>query len=122
MNQSTLTIEQVTSHFQKWRNTRARRTRIPEPLWTEATSLHPSYPIANIVKALRLCRSDFEKRLEHSGEVTTTEFVSISLDQTAITSSVGATVELERGDGSRLRIQQVNDNALLSVIDHYLRG
>jgi len=119
MSCQALTIEQVTSHFAEWRNTRTKRTRIPEPLWTEAASLFPTYPTAIIVKALRLCRSDFEKRLEQHKEVST-EFVRVSVDQPTIASFT--TIELEKGDGSRLRIQQVSDGALLSVIDHYLRS
>ena len=126
-----LTLAKVNAHFCKWRKTRIKRTRIPEQLWNEATSLYPGYPIASIVKTLRLSRSDFTQKLEQSANQSKTEdqndFVRIEFERERIDMQPEhdntVIVELEKGDGSRLRIHQsMGDQALRSIINCYLRG
>ncbi|MBC8555544.1 MAG: hypothetical protein H8D23_38510 [Candidatus Brocadiales bacterium] len=126
-----LTLDQVDIHFSAWRKKRKKRTRIPEQLWNEATSLYPVYPIANIVKRLRLCRTDFTQKLPQSANQITPEeqndFVQVDFAKDSIDMQPAyenkLIVELEKGDGSRLRIQQsIGEQTLRSIINCYLRG
>ena len=123
------TLHEVTSHFEAWRATRTGRTRIPAHLWQEAIDLYPSHPIAEISRTLRLGYTDFKKKLSlpHQ-DLAPADFIRI--DQTPGKMNIpsfqpenddqATTIELEKGDGSRLRIQrELNTQALLSIIHGY---
>lgn len=128
---NSLTLSEVISHFDAWRTTRIGKSRIPAHLWQEAIDLYPTYTVSEITKPLRLGHSDFKKKISHSHqELTSTEFVRI--DQIPDKTDIQAphqldnnvhrtTIELEKGDGSRIRIQrELNDQALLFIINAYL--
>jgi hypothetical protein len=131
MEQSTsLTLNKVTSHFKAWRAKRVGKSRIPAHLWQEATDLYPSYTISEITKTLRLGASDFKKKISQSNHnLAQAEFIRI--DQTPTIMDITAThqqendnqtttIELEKGDGSRIRIQrELNNQALLSIVTSY---
>ena len=123
-------INEVSSHFEAWRATRTGKARIPAHLWQEAIDLYPLHPIAEIAKSLRLSYTDFKKKLSQTNQsVTPTEFIRIDQTPGKIDHPIfhpsendcqATTIELEKGDGSRLRIQrELNDQALLSIIHGY---
>ena len=118
------------SHFVAWRFTRTGKSRIPAYLWQEAIDLYPSYTVSEITKPLKLGHSDFKKKISQPHqELASTDFIRI--DQTPEKTNIHtphqpdndvhrATIELEKGDGSRIRIQRkLNDQALLSIINGY---
>ena len=128
---NSLTLSEVLSHFDAWRTTRIGKSRIPAHLWQEAIDLYPTYTVSEITKPLRLGHSDFKKKISRPHqELASTEFIRIDQmpDKTNIQAShqpdndaYRATIELEKGDGSRIRIQrELNDQALLSIINGYL--
>lgn len=128
---NSLTLSEVIAHFDAWRTTRIGKSRIPAHLWQEAIDLYPTYTVSEITKPLRLGHSDFKKKISQSyQELAPTEFIKIDQmpDKTDIQASHQpdndahrATIELEKGDGSRIRIQhELNDQALLSIINGYL--
>ena len=123
-------LNEVISHFESWRATRIGKSRIPAHLWQEAIDLYPSYTVSEITKPLRLGHSDFKKKISQIEQnLTPTDFVRI--DQSPAKTDVSTshqlpkdiqttTIELEKGDGSRIRIQrELNDQALISIIKSY---
>ena len=127
---NSLTLSEVISHFEAWRLTRIGKSRIPAHLWQEAIDLYPSYTVSEITKPLRLGHSDFKKKISQPHqELAPTDFIRIdqTSDKTDIQAShqpnkadQRATIELEKGDGSRLRIQrELNAQELLFIINGY---
>jgi hypothetical protein len=128
---NSLTLNEVISHFEEWRLTRIGKSRIPAHLWQEAIDLYPTYTVSEITKPLRLGHSDFKKKISQPDQkLAPTDFIRI--DQTTDKPEVQAfhqlndadqraTIELEKSDGSQLRIQrELNDQALLFIINGYL--
>ena len=124
------TLSEVISHFEAWRATRVGKSRIPAHLWQEAIDLYPSYTVSEITKPLRLGHSDFKKKISQIEQnLTPTDFIRIdqSPAKTDISTShqlpkdnQATTIELEKGDGSRIRIQrELNDQVLISIIKSY---
>ena len=124
---SSSTLSEVIAHFEAWRATRVGKSRIPVHLWQEAIDLYPSYSISEITKPLRLGHSDFKKKvsqIEQHLTPTPTDFIRIDHSPTSTAHQLinehQTTIELEKGDGSRIRIQrELNDQALLSIINGY---
>ncbi|MDX2505667.1 MAG: hypothetical protein QNL62_14500 [Gammaproteobacteria bacterium] len=122
-------LNEVISHFEAWRTTRVGKSRIPANLWQEAIALYPAYSISEIIKPLRLGHSDFKKKVSQiEKNLAPTDFIRI--DQSPIRTDASTshqlindhqtTIELEKGDGSRIRIQrELNDQALISIIKGY---
>jgi hypothetical protein len=57
------TLEEVHNQFETWRQTRQKRTPIPEGLWEAAAGLSKNYTILQISKALRLNYTDLKHRV-----------------------------------------------------------
>ena len=127
---NSLTLNEVISHFEAWRATRVGKSRIPVHLSQEAIDLYPSYTVSEITKPLRLGHSDFKKKVSQIEQnLKPTDFIRIDQSTTRTDISTShhllkdnqtTTIELEKGDGSRIRIQrELNDQALLSIINGY---
>ena len=123
-------LNEVISHFEVWRATRVGKSRIPAHLWQKAIDLYPSYTVSEITKSLRLGHSDFKKKISQIEQnLTPADFIRI--DQSPAKTDVSTshqlpkdnqatTIELEKGDGSRIRIQrELNEQALISIIKGY---
>ncbi len=130
LSNNSLTLNEVISHFEAWRLTRIGKSRIPAHLWQEAIDLYPIHTVSEITKPLRLGHSDFKKKISQAHqELAPTDFIRIDQtpDKTDIQAShqpnkadQRATIELEKGDGSRLRIQrELNAQELLFIINGY---
>ena len=48
------TLEEIKQQFEHWRETRPKRSPIPNHLWTSAVQLAQEHSICKIAKALRL--------------------------------------------------------------------
>ena len=130
LSNNSLSLSEVISHFETWRLTRIGKSRIPVHLWQEAINLYPTYTVSEITKPLRLGHSDFKKKISQPHQkLTPTDFIRIDRmpDKIDIQAShqpnkaaQRATIELEKGDGSRLRIQkELNVQELLFIIKGY---
>lgn len=64
--QQPITITDVRERFEQWRQTRKKRTAIPEDLWTAAIALSEWHSAYKISKALRLNYTELRKRIEQS--------------------------------------------------------
>lgn len=49
-----LTLSDVKQHFDHWRTTRIKQSKIPDSLWNEVKTLIGRYPISQITTALRV--------------------------------------------------------------------
>ena len=127
---NSLSLSEVISHFEAWRLTRIGKSRIPVHLWQEAINLYPTYTVSEITKPLRLGHSDFKKKISQPQQkLAPTDFIRIdqTTDKTEVQTShqpsradQRASIELEKGDGSRLRIQkELNVQELLFIIKGY---
>ncbi len=55
MEQNSITLDEVKSHFERWRATRSKlRERIPQHLWDEVKAILDRYPLAEVTKSLRI--------------------------------------------------------------------
>jgi hypothetical protein len=130
--ESSLTLPEVTEHFQQWRNMKQPGERIPDHLWREAISLVGTYGVTQITRALHLSSTDFNKRrrLIEAGQrqpdaAGETEFVEINpqrTDQTLEPTDAAGWLELERPDGLRLRIQPTQGADLLALVERFMGG
>lgn len=64
--QQVTTITDVREQFEQWRQTRKKRSAIPDELWTAAIGLSASHSVNKISKALRLNYTELRKRIEQS--------------------------------------------------------
>jgi hypothetical protein len=55
MEHSSITLDEVKTHFEHWRATRTKlRERIPQYLWDEVKTIIDRYPLCDITKTLRI--------------------------------------------------------------------
>jgi len=128
--ESTLTLEEVTEHFEQWRTRKNNGERIPEQLWNEAVSLVDIYGVSQVSRTLRLGGSDLNKRRgiveasqRRQGPSGKTAFVEIAPAVMAQRPEpeVGAVwMELERPDGLRLRIRPTGGTDLLALVERFM--
>ena len=112
------TIEEVKKQFKQWRNTRQKRTTIPEPLWQAAIDLSREYPGNIISKTLSLSYTDLKRRIKAAGMVKSDNkeeacmieadnkeviphFIGFDFDREI---SRGCIVEMENAKGGRMKI------------------
>jgi hypothetical protein len=102
-------LHHVTQQFAQWR---ARRTtprgRIPHPLWAQAIALTQHLPLTRVAKQLGLTPQVLKRRREATGTVAVSPplpcapaFVEV---QAPAWRTSTAEVEVQRADGTRMRI------------------
>jgi hypothetical protein len=104
-------LTQLAARFDHWRDHRAtRRERIPQALWEQAVALTTVLPLSRVAKCLRVswrdlhqhCAAHHTPALEPSS--TALRFVELPATPTWPMPTFTAAVELQRTDGTRLRI------------------
>lgn len=102
--QRPVAIERVSGQFAQWREHKSKRDRIPEHLWRAAVEVAQRHGVHATSRALRLEHSALRRRVEktarHMGDAAT----FIELENTASADNVGCIVELEKSNGTRMRI------------------
>jgi len=58
----TLTLEDVTAHFEHWRREKKKGERIPDQLCSETIALVKDYGLSQVTRRLRLSGRDLNKR------------------------------------------------------------
>jgi hypothetical protein len=99
----------VTQQFAQWRASRpTSRGRIPQPLWAQAIALTEHFPLTRVAQQLGLTPQVLKRRRDETRPVAvpppspgTPHFVEV---QTSAWRVSTAEVEVQRADGSRLRI------------------
>ena len=129
--EATLTLEETAEHFEQWRRHKGKGERIPEQLWNEAVGLVSHYGITRVARTLRLSGTDLSKRrgttkAGRSGKTAggNTAFVEMDpvvMDQAVEPSGAPVWMELERGDGMRLRIRAAQGIDLLGLVERFMQ-
>ena len=100
--------------FDHWRQTRAtRRDPIPDPLWDQALSLTSMLPLSRVAKRLRLNRQELKRRCAKVQPMATPavsapapmDFIEVKADSGWLEAASPMTLELDRADGARLRLE-----------------
>jgi hypothetical protein len=127
--ESTLTLEEVAEHFERWRRNKKKGDRIPQPLWDEAIGLVQTHGVSRVTRTLRLSATDLNKRRgivgtrqrrqEPVGEAT---FVQIEHTPIAAPDAETQWMELERPDGMRLRIRPSRGVDMLALLERFMGG
>lgn len=105
-------LESVQQRFEAWRNSRAKREPIPEPLWEAAVSLCGHYRITHVCRRLRLSFTDLKKRLSSSNSASA-QFMELDLGFFPGPWHM----ECERPDGTKLRF---SGNGQPPAVEHLL--
>jgi len=101
--------------FEAWRRTRKVRSRIPEPLWDSAVKLAKKHGLHRTAKALRVNYYALKERLEgeaasgvrdmpEGGAAMFLELAATPPASSKLAGSCECTLELEDGDGSKMRV------------------
>ena len=116
-------LERTRQRFERWRETRKVRSRIPESLWTSAVKMARAYGINRTARALRVDYYSLKERVESeasssSASERSTSSTFVELTAPAIASTCECLVELEDVAGAKMRIHlkgvEVPDLAALS--------
>jgi hypothetical protein len=102
-------LSHVAQQFAQWRHNRTTpRGRIPKPLWAQAIALTEHLPLARVAKQLGLTPHTLNRRRGETGAVAlptppacAPSFVEV---QASAWRMPTAEVEVQRADGTRLRI------------------
>ena len=101
-------IERVRVDLAAWRRRKRGRERIPEKLWRAAAAAARKHSVYKVSRALGLDYSDLKRRMaEGSGgkpAVGMGEPVFVELEAGRTEPGVGCVVQLEKGNGTRMRI------------------
>ena len=126
MKPTTPTLQSVQNQFEDWRNQKKHgREAIPEALLASVMSLSPQYSRSQLCKALYRNSSVLKSKLDTHPSFSTQEsgpFVEVRLDSVEETIVACNRVEIERLDGSRMRIhfQEGKSVPVTSLIQTFL--
>ncbi len=103
-------LENVRQRFERWRQARTVRTRIPEPLWAAAVEMAKEYGVNLTAKTLRVDYYRLKKRVEQEAasstgapcEGSTATFLELAAP--VVSRSGECIVELEDGYGAKMRV------------------
>lgn len=101
-------LRQVAQQFTQWRQRRTTpRGRIPQPLWTQAVALTQVLPLSRVAQQLGLCPQRLRQR--GGGKVVAASAPAPALSPPFVEITPAwrlptAEVEVQRADGTRLRI------------------
>ena len=125
-------LSQVARQFTQWRQNRAnpRGSRIPESLWAEAIALAEVLPPTHVARHLGLKPHALKQRRGDRGRAVVSlppspaAFVEVTADVAhAVGRPATAEVEVQRPDGTRLRItSQAAVPALASLLRTFLEA
>jgi hypothetical protein len=126
---STLTLEEVAEHFERWRRYKKKGDRIPQPLWDEAIGLVETHGVSRVTRTLRLSATDLNKRRRIVGtrqrrQAPVAEAAFVEIEHTPIAAPDAQTqwMELERPDGMRLRIRPSRGVDMLALLERFMGG
>ena len=125
--ESTLTLEAVAEHFERWRRNKKRGDRIPQPLWDEAIGMVETHGVSRVTRTLRLSTTDLNKRRgivrasqRRRTSIAETAFVEVEQTPIPVSDTEAVWMELERPDGMRLRIRPSPGVEMLALVDRFM--
>ncbi len=104
-------LERLRKRLERWRQARKPRSRIPDSLWAAAAALAKTYGVNRTARTLRLAYYSLKERVDREAAATagasampvTAPF--IELMTSPCTGSCQCRLELENGDGGKMRVQ-----------------
>lgn len=125
-----LTLNDVQQHFEHWRATRVKQSKIPDMLWSEVKTLIGRYPISQITQALRVNAHQISAGVTTKGGFT---FVAANAAVTPVPivkvkpvpactddTKATCTFEIHRANGSTLTISDFPVASLPIVINQFI--
>ena len=101
-------LERAKVGFAAWRETRRGAERIPDGLWDEAVRAARRHGVHRVSRALGLDYSHLKRRCGgvalNRAAATASAPVFVELDGSAAAEGLACLVELEKGNGTRMRI------------------
>ena len=101
-------LEQVGKELAAWRATPGKGAKIPDPVWRKAARAAKRHGVYPVCKVLNLDYSCLRKRVEESSKRRQTRMdlipAFVEVRPEASSADPGCVVELEKGNGTRLRI------------------
>ncbi len=97
-------IERVRDHFEQWRAQRHRGERIPIRLWEEAAEAASRHGVHAVSRAARLEYKALKRRAGKTAGRGGSACDFIEIDGVAGSEGAGCIIELEKGNGTRMRI------------------
>ena len=116
------TLAEVRDNFQHWRETREKRTAVPEELWQAAVDLCSQHSLSELARSLGIDYRQLKERAVDSGvlpaehKVNTRGFGFVELGIRETQPSREYVVELEKADGSRMRVK-ISGEATVDVVE-----
>ena len=99
-------VERVCCEFEVWRSQRRGNERIPERLWKLAVRAARKHGVHLVSTAVGLEHAALKRRVHPSPVEPTTEVTRfVELPSTAGVDSVGCVVEIQKGNGTQLRVR-----------------
>ena len=126
----TLTLNDVKQHFDHWRVTRIKQSKIPDSLWGEVKTLVGRYPISQITTALRVNAHQISAGIAAKSDFT---FVSVRSNPSPvpatkptlseqINSEATCTFEIHRSSGGMLKISAFPVASLATIINQFVEA
>jgi hypothetical protein len=127
---TTLTLDDVKQHFDHWRTTRIKQSKIPDSLWNEVKTLIGRYPISKITTALRVNAHQISAGIAAKSDFT---FVSVRSNTSPvpatkpvlsgqINSETTCTFEIHRSSGGILKISAFPVASLATIINQFVES
>lgn len=128
MEQKAITLDEVKSHFEHWRATRSKlRERIPQHLWDEVKTIFDRYPLAEIIKSLRINTYQIKDNLKISPKI---HFAEARIDNSTLLSNYpissytdkiqNHSIELHRTNGVVLKINALSMLSIQKIITQFM--
>lgn len=125
---TTLTLNDVKQHFDHWRITRIKQSKIPDSLWSEVKTLIGRYPISQITTALRVNAHQVSAGVASKSDFT---FVSVRPNASPApttklapsartTSEATCTFEIHRPNGVILKISAFPVASMATIINQFV--
>lgn len=123
-----LTLNDVKEHFDHWRTTRIKQSKIPYSLWSEVKTLIGRYPISQITTALRVNAHQISAGVAAKSDFT---FVAIRPNASSApttklapsartTSEATCTFEIHSPSGGILKISAFPVASMATIINQFV--
>jgi hypothetical protein len=127
---TTLTLSDVKQHFDHWRTTRIKQSKIPDSLWSEVKTLIGRYPTSQITTALRVNAHQISSGVAAKSDFT---FVAVRPNASPMPTTKSApsdranpeatcTFEIHRSSGGILKISAFPVASLVTIINQFVES
>lgn len=122
------TLEQVHAHFQRWRNTRECKGKIPPALWDQVFLLVGRYRETDICTKLSISKPRLQAAILSKSPQDTqasVDFIPLTLSQTTLhpeTKTNDYIAEILHANGTRLRISSLSEYQFSTLLHAFMKG